>query len=126
MKKIQPKVILSPQVIIYSLIFTACQRSCGKVMFSLVCIFLSTQGPHVTITDDALVPHCTGPPPPGHQTWTPPPPPCQWTRENPSPHPHPPRNSDMGHPRPRLLQTLDMGPLGPAPLDIRHCKQWNC
>ena len=35
-------------------IFTARQRSCGKVMFSVMSICLSMGGPHVTITHDAL------------------------------------------------------------------------
>ena len=38
-------------------IFTACQRSCGKVMFSVACVCLSVhrdRGSHVTITNEDL------------------------------------------------------------------------
>ena len=37
-----------------SIIITARQRSCRKVMFSLVSVCLFTGGPHMTITHDAL------------------------------------------------------------------------
>ena len=62
-----------------SCVFTARQRSCGKVMFSVVCVChsdcLSKGDPHVTITHDALGLTVQDPPwpwpPTGYQIWDP-------------------------------------------------------
>ena len=60
--------------------FTFLQRSCRKVMFSVVSVhqlFRPQQGPYVTITHDVLNLIVTAPPPlpapavTGHQTWDP-------------------------------------------------------
>ena len=58
----------------FSDIFTACRRSCDKIMFSYVSVHqlvsLSTGGSHVTITHDAYDLNVLGLlPPPGHQTY---------------------------------------------------------
>ena len=44
-------------------LITAPKRNCEKVMFSQVCVCLSTRGPHVTITHDALDPTVQSPGP---------------------------------------------------------------
>ena len=94
------------QVTMSKFIFNARKRSCGKVMFSVMCVCQSVQGdPHVTITNDALDITVQDP-----LLW-----PKSRRHETPPSRPCPPRHGTMGSPHPQSPEHETWDPPGHVP-----------